>query len=176
MRRVIVVGSGGSGKSTLAARLGEATGLPVHHLDALYWRPGWVATPLEEWKEAVAALAAEPVWIMDGNYGGTMDARLAACDTAIFLDLPRTVCLARVIRRSLRYRGRSRPDMAPGCPEQVTGEFLRWIWRYPIDRRPSVLRKLEAVAHEKRVVHLRSSREVERFLAEVRLTHDTLPP
>jgi adenylate kinase family enzyme len=176
MRRVIVIGSGGSGKSTLAARLGEAAGLPVHHLDALYWRPGWVAPPPEEWKATVAALAARPAWIMDGNYGGTLDERLAACDTAVFLDLPRTVCMARVIRRSLRYRGRSRPDMAPGCPEQVTGEFLRWIWRYPIDRRPTVLRKLAAVAHEKRVVRLRSTREVERFLDEVRLTHDPPPP
>ena len=166
MRRVIVIGSGGSGKSTLAVRLGEITGLPVHHLDALYWRPGWVATPPEEWKATVAALAAEPAWIMDGNYGGTMDDRLAACDTAIFLDLPRTVCMARVIRRSLRYRGRSRPDMAPGCPEQVTSEFLRWIWRYPKDRRPSVLGRLRAVADEKRVVHLRSSREAERFLVD----------
>ena len=166
MRRVIVIGSGGSGKSTLAARLGEATGLPVHHLDAIYWRPGWVATPAGEWKETVAALAAGPEWIMDGNYGGTMELRLAACDTAVFLDLPRSVCMARVLRRWWRHRGGSRPDMAPGCPEQVTGEFLRWIWRYPIDRRPSILRRLQAVAGEKRVVHLRSSREAERFLVD----------
>ncbi|MBD0320422.1 MAG: DNA topology modulation protein [Gemmatimonadetes bacterium] len=169
MRRVIVIGSGGAGKSTLATRLGEITGLPVHHLDAFYWRPGWVESPPEEWSRTIAALAAEPVWIMDGNYSRTLDQRLAACDTAIFLDLPRTLCIARVIRRRLRYRGRSRPDMAPDCPEQVPPEFLRWIWRYPIDRRPAVLRRLAEVSHEKRVVHLRSSREVERFLDEVRL-------
>jgi adenylate kinase family enzyme len=168
VRRVLVIGSGGAGKSTLAARLGKRTGLPVCHLDARYWRPGWVPTPDAEWRQVVAALAAEPAWIMDGNYGGTLDARLAACDTAVFLDLPRTLCLGRVIARSLRYRGRSRPDMAPGCPEQVTLEFLRWVWRYPVDRRPGVLERLAAAAAGgTRVVRLRSVRAVDRFLEAV---------
>jgi adenylate kinase family enzyme len=168
MRRVVVIGSGGAGKSTFAMRLGEATGLPVHHLDALYWHPGWVPTPDAEWDAKIAELAAGPAWIMDGNYGRTMDQRLAACDTAVFLDLPRTTCLARVLRRWLRYRGRARPDMSAGCPEQLTLEFVRWVWRYPRDRRPAVLRCLAALGPDKRVVHLRSRREAERFLAGVR--------
>jgi adenylate kinase family enzyme len=168
MRRVIVIGSGGAGKSTLAARLGRATGLPVLHLDAHYWRPGWVATPDAEWDAKVAELAAARAWIMDGNYGRTMDQRLATCDTVVFLDLPRTLCLARVLRRWLRYRGRTRPDMNSGCPEQITWEFVRWVWRYPLDQRPGVLRRLAALGPGKRVVHLRSRREAERFLAGVR--------
>ncbi|HEX8454049.1 MAG TPA: DNA topology modulation protein [Longimicrobium sp.] len=167
MRRVIVIGSGGAGKSTLARRLGEATGLPVHHLDVLYWKPGWVPTPDAEWDATIAGLAARPAWIMDGNYGRTMDQRLAACDTVVFMDLPRTVCLARVLRRWLRFRGRARPDLDPGCPEQMTWEFARWVWRYPRDRRPGVLRRLAALGPDKRVVHLRSRREADRFLAGV---------
>ena len=136
MRRVILIGSGGAGKSTLAARLGRATGLPVHHLDAHYCRPGWVPTPEAGWDAKIAELAAGPAWIMDGNYGRTMDQRLAACDTVVFMDLPRTLRLARVLRRWLRYRGRTRPDMNGGCHEQITWEFVRWVWRYPRDRRP----------------------------------------
>lgn len=167
MRRVLVIGSGGAGKSTVATRLGALTGLPVYHLDSLYWQPGWVPTPATAWAQRVAAIAAEPAWIMDGNYGGTMEQRLAACDTVVFLDLPRLVCLARVLRRWARYRGRSRPDMTAGCPERVTGEFLRWVWRYPVDRRPGVLRRIAEHAGRVRVVHLRSTREVERFLARL---------
>lgn len=167
MQRVLVIGSGGAGKSTLATRLGAITGLPVRHLDAIFWQPGWVEMPKPAWQETVAALAAEPAWIMDGNYGGTLDERLAACDTVVFLDLPRVVCAARVLRRGLRYRGRTRPDMAPGCPEQVTWEFLRWVWEYPKRRRSGILQRLDAVRGEKAVVHLRSAREVERFLARV---------
>ena len=41
MRRIIVVGCQGSGKTSLALRLGRNLGLPVVHLDVLYWRPGW---------------------------------------------------------------------------------------------------------------------------------------
>jgi adenylate kinase family enzyme len=41
MERVVILGCAGTGKSTLARRLGAKTGLPVVHLDALFWEPGW---------------------------------------------------------------------------------------------------------------------------------------
>lgn len=164
MRRVLIIGSGGAGKSTLATALGAATGLPVVHLDACYWRPGWVETPKDEWRGVVAELTARDEWIMDGNYGGTMDARLAAADTVIFLDLPRLVCVWRVVKRWLAYRGRSRPDMTAGCPERLSWEFVWWIWTYPSRRRPGVLERLAMLRDDQRVVHLTSSRTVESFL------------
>ena len=165
MRRVLVIGSGGAGKSTVARQIGERTGLPVVHLDALYWRPGWVPTPPPAWRQAVQALVAGDAWVMDGNYGGTLDVRLAACDTVVFLDLPRTLCVARVLRRRVLYAGRSRPDVAPGCPERLTWEFLRWVWSYPRRRRPAVLRRLAAVSTDRTVVVLRSRQAVEGFLS-----------
>ena len=67
MQRVAIIGSGGAGKSTLARQLGEATGLPVVHLDREYWAPGWVEPPRDEWTRKVALFAAEDAWIMDGN-------------------------------------------------------------------------------------------------------------
>lgn len=177
MRRVLVIGSGGAGKSTLAARLGAATGLPVVHLDALYWRAGWTPTPPDEWRQVVASIAARAAWIMDGNYGGTLPLRLAACDTVVFLDLPRVVCVARALRRWRRHAGRTRPDMAPGCPERLSLEFLRWIWDYPRTRRPGILRQLAALGDGQRVVVLRSDGEVERFVAAARAASaTTLPP
>ena len=165
-RRILVIGSGGAGKSTLATRLGQRTGLPVVHLDALYWRPGWVATPNDEWDRAVAGLVGGEAWIMDGNYSRTLDQRLAACDTVLFLDLPRLTCLWRIVKRRLRFRQRTRPDMASGCEERLTWEFVRWVWAYPRRTRGKVLDKLRAAeAAGTRVVILRSDAEVERFLA-----------
>jgi adenylate kinase family enzyme len=102
---------------------------------------------------------------MDGNYGGTLDVRLIACDTVVMLDLPRAVCLWRVVRRWLRHRGRTRPDMASGCDEQLDAEFLRWIWRYPTRQRPAVMAKLGTLGGGRRAVVLRSRREIETFLA-----------
>lgn len=164
MRRVLVIGSGGAGKSTFAHALGARLGLPVVHLDRLYWRAGWEETPLREWVPTVERLLAGDAWVIDGNYGGTMERRLAVADTAVFLDLPRWLCLWRIVRRRLRYAGRSRPDIAEGCPERLSWDFVRWIWRYPATRRPGVLARL-AAAEGVRVVRLRSRQEVREFLA-----------
>lgn len=167
MKRILIIGSGGSGKTTFAKELAERTGLPLIHLDQLFWSPGWVPTPDEEWDALIQRLIAQDQWIMDGNYGRTLPMRFAAADTIIFLDLPRLVCTWRIIARSVRYFGRSRPDVAPGCPERLSWEFLVWVWTYPSRRRPDILRRLESVRVEKQVVVLRSVREVERFLAAI---------
>jgi adenylate kinase family enzyme len=164
MQRVLVIGSGGAGKSTFAARLSRARGLPLVHLDALYWQPGWVEPSKAEWQQRVAQLVAEDRWVMDGNYGGTLEQRLRACDTVVFLDLPRVVCVTRVLRRYLRYRGHSRPDMTPGCPERLSFEFLNWIWSYPATRRPKILSRLSALAVGQRAVVLHSDAEVNAFI------------
>ena len=165
MERVVVVGSGGSGKSTLAAALARRLGLPLVHLDALYWHAGWRPTPADEWIERVRELVAAPRWVMDGNYGGTLDMRLERCDTVIFLDMPRWLCLWRVVERQLRYLGRTRPDMAPGCRERLSWEFVTWIWGYPATRREGILRRLAALRADQRAVVLRSPGAVRRFLA-----------
>jgi adenylate kinase family enzyme len=83
----------------------------------------------------VQALIRRDAWIIDGNYGGTLDARLEACDTVVFLDLPRLVCLWRVLGRLVRNRGHARPELPPGCPEHLSWEFLAWIWTYPSRQR-----------------------------------------
>ncbi len=124
MQKMAIIASGGSGKSELARRLGTILGLEVHHLDALHWKAGWVATPKPEWRALVEELAGRDSWILDGNYGGTLDVRLTAAGTIIFLDLPRMTCIWRVLKRSVQSRGRRRPDSALGCPERFNREFL----------------------------------------------------
>ena len=169
MRRVLVIGSGGAGKTTFAARLGERTGLPVIHLDRLYWRPGWAETPKDEWDAVVRDVISRDAWILDGNYGGTLATRLAAADTVVFLDVPRAVCIARVLLRRVRHAGRSRPDVTDGCPERITWEFLRWIWTYPARRRPGVLARLsEFERRGGRAVLLRDDREIATFVEDAR--------
>jgi adenylate kinase family enzyme len=166
VKRVLVIGAGGSGKSTLARKLGERLRLPVVHLDAHYWNPGWVETPPSEWEERVQRLTAGREWVMDGNYGGTLDIRLAAADTVIFLDLSRVLCLWRIVTRAARYWGRTRPDLAPNCPERLGWEFVVWVWTYPDRRRPGVLKRLRELDRT-RVIILSSQREVNRFVADL---------
>ncbi len=164
MKKILVIGSGGAGKSTVSRRLSEILGIEVFHLDKLYWHSGWVETPKPEWRKMVDELLSREAWIMDGNYSGTLDARLAACDTVIFLDLARTLCLWRVLKRVVSYRRGGRPDMAEGCDERFSLEFMRWIWNYPKRTRPRILKLLEESRGEKNVFWLRTRAEVERFL------------
>ena len=163
MQKIILIGSGGSGKSTLAREMGEKLGYPVDHLDTLLWRPNWKAVPREEQRQIQQTLTTRDTWIIDGNYGGTLDIRIEAADTIIFLDLPRTLCLYRALKRTWRYRKTGRPDMAAGCPEKLSFDFLKWIWRFPVDKRPGILSTLETMSG-KQTVHLTSRRSVKQFL------------
>lgn len=169
-RRILLLGSGGSGKSTLARRLGAILGLEVIHLDALFWRPGWVQTTREEWARLQESLLAQDRWIIDGNYGGTLDIRLAAADAVILLDLPRRICLYRALLRTLHSRRQPRPDMAPGCAERLNADYLKflwWIWTYPTCRLPRLLQRLEQLPPDKQVFRLRSDREVGAFVRRI---------
>jgi adenylate kinase family enzyme len=163
--RIVVVGCGGAGKSHLARRIAAATGLPLVHLDREFWRPGWRPTPIPEWIDRVAALAAAPRWIMDGSYVRTLRLRLARADAAVFLDLPTALCLLRGVRRVVSHYGRARPDMSEGCPERLDFTFLRWILRYRRTDRPYIVEAL--AGFDGRAVTLTSARAVRRFAASL---------
>lgn len=162
MKRVLVLGCSGSGKTTISHILAAQTGLPVIHLDWHYWRPGWTEPPKEEWRAQVAELVRRPEWVMEGNFGGTLPERLAVADTAIVFDLPTHLCLWRVLKRLVTGYGRTRPDLAEGCPEQLDLKFLLYVLRFRRDHRPRLLAALEGFGG--RVVMLRSSAEVRRFV------------
>lgn len=168
LQKVLIIGSGGAGKSTLARTLGEITGLPVYHLDSLFWHPGWVETSNDEWDKQVRDLVHRDAWILDGNYSRTLDIRTDFADTVIFLDFPRWLTTYRIIKRRIQHHGTTRPDMREGCPEKLDFEFVRWVWNYPRDKRPKILAKLAKLPTEKRVVILRSRSEVQRFIRSVR--------
>lgn len=168
MKRILVIGSGGAGKSTFAPRLGTILNLEVIHLDSLYWSSGWVEMPKDRWRAVVEELLQRDSWIIDGNYGGTLDLRLSACDGVIFLDVPRLICLQRVLKRVALYRKAIRPDMAAGCRERVNWEFIKYVWDYPRKRKHALLKKLNSYSQTRSVVILKSQAEIECYLANQR--------
>jgi adenylate kinase family enzyme len=170
VNRVAIIGSGGAGKSTIARQLGVILQLPTIHLDREYWQPGWVMTEREARVRLEAQMVAAERWLIDGNYGSTMDVRLAAADTVLFLDLHPVRCLWRVIMRGLRWRGRTRSDMAPGCPERLPGwDFLTWIATYRRRQRPHIKQLLDQLPSTTGVHVLSSPRQIRRFIQRVRL-------
>jgi len=163
-KKIIIVGSAGSGKSWLAKKLAEITGYPLTHLDNEFWRPGWVETPKDEWTEKQFKLISGDRWIIDGNYGGTMELRFAAADLIILLDISRFVCACSAIRR----HGKKRSDLPGYLSEKFDSEFadfLKWIWSYPKNGKLRVL-SLHKKYPEKAFLILKSRGAVGRFLTE----------
>lgn len=89
LNRIMVIGiSAGVGKSTFARRLGKATNINVYHLDALYWKPGWIEATLGEFSKAQKEILNLHQWIIEGNYSNTFETRAESADTLIYLELP----------------------------------------------------------------------------------------
>lgn len=165
MKRVIIIGCGGAGKSTLARALGEKTGLPVVHLDKLFWKPGWVSVGQEEFDRIVDDQIAKDGWIMDGNFNRTLPKRLARCDTVIYLDFSRLACMMGVAKRIITTYGTVRPDMGEGCPERFDLEFLKWVWNFNKNNRQKNYDLIAQYPHLQLVV-LKNRRQVREFLRQ----------
>jgi len=170
MKRILILGSAGAGKTVLARQLGARLDLPIIHLDRHFWLPGWQCVSGNSWPDIVQELTLGECWIIDGNYRSTLDMRLDACDTAIFLDFPRTLCLAHAFKRLVQYRNRSRADIGPGCQERLDWNFVKWIWSFPERSRPEMLAKLDRARSRKHVIILKSPAAVTAFLQSLNRT------
>lgn len=163
----MVIGCCGAGKSTFSKKLHDITGLNLVHLDQLYWLPNWTEPPKDKWAEIVARASDEESWIMDGNYGGTMNIRLARADTVIYLDYPTTRCLWRITKRIIKYHGERRPDMPEGCNERFDLDFYHYVATYNLLRRKRLLQMVKDMSSEKSVKILRNDREVDAYLSSL---------
>ena len=159
----MIIGCSGSGKSRLARILGQKLGLPVVHLDQLWWQTGWQNVTMEEFDSRLAMALNMDRWIIDGNYSRTMEARLERCDTVIYLNFNRWACLLGMCQRIVSNRGKSRLDMPAGCPERFSWEFVKWIWNFNKNNRVQNDTWIAKARHAKSVV-LKSRKEVQRFL------------
>ena len=163
MERILIIGCSGAGKSTLARELRERLGLPVVHLDQLWWKKDWEHVTREEFDSRLAMALNMDQWIIDGNYSRTMEERLQKCDTIIYLDFNRWECLLGMFQRVLGSYGKTRPDMAAGCPERFDWDFVKWIWNFNKQNRVRNYTWIAKTKHAKAIV-LRSRKEVQTFL------------
>ncbi|MBN4050761.1 MAG: AAA family ATPase [Alkaliphilus sp.] len=144
----------------------------MFHLDRLFWKAGWKSITREELKREITKVLALDSWIIDGNFGETMNMRIEAADTIIFLDFPVWLCLWNVVKRRIEYSGKTRPDMTEGCNEKIDLEFIMWIVSFPFKRRKANYEKLKSFAGEKNILIYRNRKEVGKFLFDCEIVRN----
>lgn len=165
MERIVIIGCPGSGKSTLARALGEKLDITVVHLDRLWWKKGWENVSMEEFDARLDKALALDSWIIDGNYDRTMNKRMEKCDTILYLDYSRWICLLGFAQRVL-FNRKGRKDLPEGCPEKLEWDFIRFIWNFNKNNRVQNYTRIAKYKHAKAVV-LKNRKEARNFLESV---------
>ncbi len=164
-KRIMVMGCSGGGKSTLSQKIAARFGLAYVSIDRdVLWLPGWVQRDKEDQRAIIVAKIQLERWIMDGTNPSTFDIRLPRTDFVIWVRMPRLVCIWGVVSRWVKWMGRTRPEMAPGCIEKVDWEFLRFIWTFEEKFTPRILAGLAEHGPDVPVLQLKSRGEMRQLL------------
>ena len=157
--KAIVIGCPGSGKTTFAEKLNKITGLPLYYLDTIWHKPDKTHIPREEFDRRLLEILATDEWIIDGEYGRTVEMRLKECDTVFLFDLPTEVCLQGVTNRL----GKKRYEM-PWIEKELDPEFETYIKDFANDSLPRLYELIEKYGTEKQVIIFKSRKEADDFL------------
>lgn len=167
--RVLVIGCSGGGKSTLSLQLSDHLQLPYISMDRdFYWLPGWVRRDRETTRALISQAVSGERWIMDGTGSSSFELRMPRACAIIWVRMPRWLCLWGVFSRSILHLGRTRPDMAPGCPERLADrEFLSFIWNFERQTSPRVVDGVRRFNPDCPVIVLKSRGQMRRLLSLV---------
>ena len=160
MKKIIVIGCPGSGKSTFSKALQKITGIPLFHLDMMFWNTDKTTVEKSVFLDRLSKVLEKSEWIIDGNYSSTMELRIKECDTVVFLDYPLDVCLSGVRER----RGKARSDM-PWVEYDEDAEFIEFIKSYNLENRPQVMELLKKYSY-KNIFIFTNRNEAKEFLSQ----------
>ncbi|MCF0111061.1 MAG: DNA topology modulation protein [Erysipelotrichaceae bacterium] len=164
--KIAIVGYSGSGKSTLAGKLGKLYMYDVLHLDSIHFSSGWKERSDEDMITDVKAFLDKENWIIEGNYSRILyQRRMEEADRIVVMNFNRFSCLVRAYKRYRMYKGKTRPDMAPGCSEKFDREFVLWILR---DGRNKTMKKRYRDVMQRypdKTVVLKNQRQMDDFVS-----------
>lgn len=157
--KIIIIGCPGSGKSIFARKLSEKTKITLYHLDNIYWNHDWTHLDKEVFISTLNNIMENNQWIIDGNYGSTMEERMNKCEMVFLLDYEVDVCL-QVVRERF---GKERDDM-PCIEVKEDMELIEFIKNHSVESRPQVMKLLEKYSY-KEIVIFKSREESNTYLS-----------
>ncbi len=175
MQRACIIGCAGGGKTTLATALAQRLSLPHLELDSIYHQPGWQSLSSEEFRSKVEEFTNQSRWVIDGNYVTHIgDITWGRADTIVWIDTPRLVATARVVRRTFG-RVLVRKELWNGNRERLRQALSRdpeksiivWAWKMHNKYTERYEKAMEDPNWQHvRFVRLKSAREIRAFLGE----------
>lgn len=171
---MMVIGSPGAGKTTLIQKIVVQTGWPLLSLDHEWHQSDYSDAAKIKFRQTQQRFMAEhDDWVIDGNYTGSMDLRLAQADTILWLQVPRLVAIYRILKRSWRFKydRRTRPDMPANFVEhfdQDYREFLSFVWHFKRENVPELRRQLASLRPDQQLIVVRNVKDKQRLLAQIK--------
>ena len=164
-KKIVVVGVSASGKSTFARTLEKQTGLPLIHMDSIWWKPSWVEAGEEEATKQLESITTNPEWIIEGYIPKTARPFVfERADKIVYLDYPPIVASVRYLRRWLKHRKNPRPELA-GSPEKFDLKFLKLVWKK--GEAISLNKFLKLVEDQSKILKLTSPKQTETLLKTI---------
>ena len=160
-QKAIIIGCPGAGKSTFARKLSDKMHLSLYYLDMLWHKPDRTTVDRNIFDEKLKEIVLKEKWIIDGNYGRTLEMRIQWCEAIFLLDFPVEECLAGAKSRI----GKQHVDM-PWIETQFDEEFKQWIMDFPKNELPIIYELLDRYKGEKSIYVFHSRADIEDYLSK----------
>lgn len=154
-KKIAVIGCSGAGKSVFSRKLAAVTGLPLYHLDLIYWREDCTHIDRTKFILKQKQIIKQDCWIIDGNFRNTLEYRIKAAELIFFFDLPTEVCLKGAMNRG------KRPDMP--CILPADDELKNFIVNYNKTTKPLVLALFDKFP-DKKVITFHSHQDADEYI------------
>ncbi len=159
--KVLIIGSPGSGKSYYSKKISEKTGLPLIHIDNLYWNKDKTHITLEELEVKIEEVVNKEQWIIDGNFKNTFEQRLKKADIVLYLDFSTEQCI-----KGVEGRIGTENDDVPWVEEEFDPDFREYILGFRENIRPQMIEILDKY-EEKEKYFFNNREEIDEFIASL---------
>lgn len=157
--KIIVIGCPGAGKSTFSRKLADKTGLPLYHLDAIYWKEDCSHISRRRLIAEQKKILNGDSYIIDGNFKSTLEMRVKEAETVFLFDLPTEDCIYGVT-----HREGNRPEMP--CELPCNDELIDFVRSFNTDVKPTIDNLLKK--YSKDVIVFHSRKEVDLYLSQIK--------